>query len=337
MDSRARVLNLLRSNPWGLRQADIARALGLSRSRVSEIVRELERAGLVKRVREGSVELVVPVDRGARGPRELSRRVRLGIVWSSEYPFIAVFAKLLRDRIGADLQVVVYSNGLDATWDLIGGRIDLVLSPLVTQVLFYSLTSALRIIGGGAAGGASVFYNPRGVPGVTSSTRASTMDLCISRASKELGYGESVRLYQARGSDIVHSIELGRAQLVAVWEPLATRLRMEGFREVATCLELGIVHCCTLAAPSDMEWEELKRLAMLYQEAINTFARNPEPWIEWYSARVGIEASAVRKALSSYVYVPYVDVEGAVKMLRDAGVSVPSPTVLREAVLEVAR
>ena len=338
VDTRLRIVELLKLNPRGLRQADIARALGISRSRVSEIVRELEKAGLVQRVREGGIELVVlskqsevVSDQGQR------KRFVLGLVWSSEYPFVTVFAKILRDRLGITLDVKVYNNGLDATWDLVLGRIDMVLSPLVTQVLYYALTDGLRIVGGGAAGGAAVFINTKGVPGVVSSTKASTMELCVTKALRELGIADRGRLYRKRGEDIARDLELGRASLAAIWEPLATRLRMEGFNEVARCLDLGIVHCCTLAVPSGMNWELAKKISLIYQEAIAVFVREPSRWIEWYSAKVGIDSAYIARSLEHYVYLPHVDVDRSMDMLSQTGVAVPSPVLLREAVIEVAR
>ncbi|RLG76265.1 MAG: hypothetical protein DRO12_04550 [Thermoprotei archaeon] len=269
--------------------------------------------------------------------QEMRRRFVLGLVWSSEYPFVTAFAKILRNRLGATLEVVIYNNGLDATWDLVLGRIDMVLSPLVTQILYYALTDALRIVGGGAAGGAAVFINTKGVPGVVSSTKASTMELCIIKALRELGIVSEGRLYRRKGEEIMRDLELGRASLAAVWEPLAIRLRMEGFREVANCLDLGIVHCCTLAVSSGMSWELAKKVSLMYQEAIAAFTREPRRWIEWYSAKVGIDSTYIVRTLEHYVYLPRVDVDRSIDMLSQVGVALSSPALLREAVIEVAR
>mgnify|MGYP000335990636 CR=1 FL=1 len=115
MRLREKILEVLRNNPKGLRQSEIAKALGASRSRVSEIVKELEKAGLVIRIRERGIQ-VVKLSHELR-EKKFSRILKLGIIWSSEYPFITPFAKFLEKEHNLRLDVIVYENGLDATLD----------------------------------------------------------------------------------------------------------------------------------------------------------------------------------------------------------------------------
>lgn len=332
MRLRERILELLKNNPQGLRQADIAKALGASRSRVSEIVRDLEKAGMVRRVREGSIVLVQLVGTDIERS-ENRRRLRLGIIWSSEYPFITPFAKKLRDKLGVELEVIVYSNGLDATWDLVVGRIDLALTPMVTQLLYASLTNRLRIIGGGAGGGASVLHNPRGREGYGASTKASTMDLLLTSSWGLLGKEEEYRMYLDNGESILRALLRGEAELVALWEPLASRARILGYRELVNPRELGVTHCCTLATSTRLNQVLVEKISRIYHESINVFKKDPRRWLEWYSSRTGIGVDVLKKSISSYEFHDYIDISGMEGALRRCGVKIPNPLTLKEMVL----
>ncbi len=333
MRLREKILQLLREHPKGLRQVDIARSLNASRSRVSEIIRELEASGIVERIREeGIVKITLknPVDSATSTAGKI---LRLGIIWSSEYPFITPFAKKLRDKLGYTLEVIVYSNGLDATWDLVLGKIDLALTPMITQLLYASLTNKLKIIGGGATGGASIIINPEGRTNVGASTKASTMDLCLTRAWKILGRREEKRIYANSGEELVRKLVRGEAEIVAIWEPLATRLKNMGYREICSCKDIGVNHCCTLAANSSLDQDLLRKISILYHEAIRDYRRDPYKWLGWYSAKIGISVNALKHDIRFYEYKDHLEVEESIKLIKNTGVKIPDPIILRDIVL----
>ncbi len=332
MKLRERILLLLQEHPEGLRQAEIARALNASRSRVSEIIRELERSGLIEKVKESGITKIVLAKTRIGYNETRSRILKLGIIWSSEYPFITPFAKKLRDRLGYRLEVIVYSNGLDATWDLVSGRIDLALTPMITQLLYASLTNKLKIIGGGASGGASIIHNPRGRRGIGASTKASTMDLCLTRGWKLIGREEERREYVGSGEELVRKIVRGEVEMVAIWEPLASKLKNMGYKEVASCSELEVNHCCTLATNTFIDRELVDKISALYSEALRDFIREPSRWLEWYSIKTGISVDVLKHDIRYYVFKDYVEVEKSIKLIRDTGLKIPNPALLREIV-----
>ncbi len=336
MKLRERILLLLQEHPEGLRQADIARALSASRSRVSEVISELERSGIVKKISEGGVVKVVLAKTGLKKGIDKTKTLKLGIIWSSEYPFVAPFAKKLRNQLGYKLEVIVYSNGLDATWDLVSGKINLALTPMVTQLLYASLTNKLRIIGSGASGGASIIYNPRGREGWGASTKASTMDLCLTRGWKLIGREEEHREYVGSGKELVRKIIRGEVEVVAIWEPLASKLKNMGYKEITTCSELEVNHCCTLAANTFMDRELLEKVGIIYRDALREFIRNPSRWLEWYSAKTGISVDVLKHDIQYYVFKDYIEVEKSINLIRDTGLKIPNPVLLREIVFDTA-
>lgn len=334
MKLRERILTLLRNHPRGLRQVDIARALNASRSRVSEIVRELESRGLVERIIEEGVTKITLARSSNNRKNRKTKTIKLGIIWSSEYPFITPFAKKLREKLSYELEVIVYSNGLEATWDLVSGKIDLALTPMITQLLYASLTNRLKIIGGGASGGASIIYNPRGRKGYGASTRASTMDLCLTRGWKLVGKEETHREYVSSGRELLEKILRGEVELIAIWEPLASRLKNKGYREIASCSELEINHCCTLATNTLIDEDLSEKISRIYREALREFTRDPSRWLEWYSIKTGISVSVLKHDIQYYAFKDYVELEKSIKVLRDTGLKIPDPSILREIVID---
>jgi len=327
---RERVLELLKQYPKGLRQIDIARALGASRSRVSEIIKELERAGLVTRFREGSLQLIRLSN--ITKYKASKKVLKLGIVWSSEYPFITPFTKLLKRDADIDLDVIVYENGLDATWDLVLGRIDLVLSPLATQILYYALTNRLIIIGSGAAGGAEIFENEKCSCRTIASTRASTMDMCTARAIREGLIEIDDVIYENSGERIFRDLIMNRTRYAALWEPLARRARILGMKSIISCYDLDVNYCCTLAAYSGLDYKTIEVITYLYNAAIKEFLRNPFKWIDWYSAKVGIDRDLIKRSIDAYIYKEYIDVKEAKRTLELSGLTFPNPSIIKEAI-----
>ena len=330
---RHRLLGLVAAEP-GLSVSEIAARLGASKSTVSVLVRRLEDEGLLRRVRRGSMVLVYPVQGAASGSSLAGAgapRLRLGIVRAAEYPFIAHLAKALR-RHGVELEVVVYDNGLDASFDLVSGRLDLALAPLPTQVLFYALTGRLRIIGGGAYGGAYVLES-RAARGHTAyTTRASTMELCLN-ASGVVDYAEAV-VYAGAGHGIEEALVRGWARYAALWEPYASRaLSRGGVRVVAACSDLGVENCCTLAAnPDRLGQEQRSLIARLYREALTEYQRRPDAMLEWYSGLTGIPVDTLRRVQASYRIAHEVNPATAERILERAGMKIPRPALVREAI-----
>ncbi len=308
----------------GLTQSEIARATGFSKSRVSEVLLDLEREGLIRRARRGNVVLVFP---STPVPRGEERRLRLGVIKACEYVFIAPFRKALKEK-GYSLEVSVYSDGLAALWSLVTGEVDLALAPIASELLFYALTGRLRILGGGAGGGAWVLENPRAACDACSSTLASSMEVLVKEV---IGRGASI-IYERSGERIVFDLEAGRARYAALWEPYASMCILKGYRVVQEPSTDLLPLCCCLAASTTLSDETREVVVKAYAEAVEEACRSPERWIEAYSAMVGVDSSYVRRAIGSYTFTSKVPMNEVERMLRRSGLELPSPSIIREAV-----
>jgi predicted transcriptional regulator len=328
-----RLLELVAVSP-GLSVSEAASRLGVAKSTVSTLSRRLEEQGLIRRVRRGPLVLLYPA-RGRPSGAEADvegkplRRIVIGIVRAAEYPFVVRFSSELR-RLGYEVAIRVYGNGLDATFDLVRGRLDLALTPLPTQILFHALTGRLRILGGGVTGGAAVYHVPGGPEHVAYTTKASTMEVCLRLSDA----GRRVRrlVYASSGLEIAEAAEKRAAGYVAVWHPYAERVARRA-RRLAGCDELGIGVCCTLAANTERLPEDLRlKIAKAYHDALTGFwSSRSEVELRAYAEIVSIPLASLRRALSTYrLELAELDPRIALAPLEHAGLRIPHPSSLHE-------
>ncbi|MEZ0394480.1 MAG: helix-turn-helix domain-containing protein [Desulfurococcaceae archaeon] len=293
---RERLLELLASfEGSSIPQSYIHRALGASKSRVSELLAELEREGLVRRQRIGRLNLV-EVQRGVARRRAAARKsaLKIGIVYSSEYTFLAQMAKSLRLR-GYRLATRVYEDGLDALGGLVEGEVDMALSPLVGQLYMHPAYRSYRIVAAGMAGGYRILYKEGA--DLVYSTRLSTMDLARSVA-QEAGLVEGEVVYYSTPGQVLSSAPRTGGYVI-VWHPLYEELKTRGFREIGGPLE-EVPACCSLAISRALPEDVAEEVARAYLGSLDSAARSPEKGLEYYSAVTGIDAAVLRRALEDY-------------------------------------
>ncbi len=334
IELKHRVLELLRSNPDGIPQSYLVKALKVSKSHLSVVLRELESMGLIYRVRVGNMYIVKPVQiQKEIVSRDNLKRLKLGIVWSSEYPFIALFVKKLRDLLGIHVDVIVYPNALQTTYALIRGEVDTALSPLITQLYAYTISRAFYIVGAGAYGGAAIFEVDTDVDVVISS-ETSTMDVCRAIAIEKGYIDVSETRYFYEPEEAIRIINRKRARYAVLWSPLTHRARLVSKREIVRCDEFEeLRHCCTYAISKTIPIDIIERIAKIYRDSIEEFTKSPEKTFEWYSAITGIDVDILKRSVNEYGYRSDIDMKSVRKLISTLGMSVPQEHVVLEAIL----
>lgn len=328
---KLKLLELLSSSPDGIPQPHLAKALGISKSYLSQLLKDLERQGIVYRVRLGNIYVVkraLPKDTADMAGRTL----RLGIVWSSEYLFLGHFAKMLRDREGYELKIYVHPNAIQAVLALINGKVDGVLSPLITQIYGYIISKGFVIAGGGGRGGGYVYEIPGSTADTVISSELSTMDFCRFIAMKRRYIDSTSTRYFTSAEEAIALVRRRSARYTVVWHPINLSIELLGGRKLFCCLDFEEIHyCCTLALSKSLGVEVIDRVSRVYREAIEAFNKDRERFIEWYSALVGIDLPMVKKALTEYEYDPELDVKKFSRVLEVLGVDVPSISSIHQA------
>lgn len=334
MNIITRLLEIVSNFPNGVLQTYLAKALGISKSYLSLLLKDLESQGVIYRIKVGNTYIVKKaVPHNVLDRREPGRILRLGIVWSSEYLFLGHFVKQLKDKEGIEVKVYVYPSAMHATMALIRGDIDAVLSPLVTQIYGYILSKSFVVVGGGAGGGGYIYELPHSTSNTVISSEASTMDLCRFIALKRRYIDASKTEYFSSIHEALTMIKKGSARYIVVWHPLNLEAEAVGGRKILNCLDLEEAsYCCTLALSRAIEHDLIDRISRVYRGSIEVFTKDRERFLEWYSAIVGINLSVVKKALNEYTYAVELEPKYISKLLDVLGLEVPTKERLYQAI-----
>ncbi len=328
-DLRRALLELLSSMQGKeVPQSYLHRALNASKSRISEILSELEKEGLIERRVIGRSKIVYVKEGLAEAPIARSPRVlRLGIVYSSEYLFLGYFASRMNEK-GYRVEIRVYRDGLEATRSLAEGRIELALSPLVGQLYMYPLYRSYRVIAGGMTGGFKILGPSGESPSATLvySSRLSTMDYVRSEYVEKAGLEGSVKTMYFKNPEAVANAK----GYVVIWHPFYRILEEKGLRDLTGKAGIEVGNCCTLAASNTLSDEVIALVRDAYMASISEYSRNPYRFLEYYSAVTGIPVSILREAVSAYKPSPYIDGETVRRIVAKLGRSVPDQALYTE-------
>ncbi len=280
-----------------LLQSELVKLTGLSKSRVSEILSELEREGFIdKRVIAGkNLEI------------SLRRSIRIGIIKAAEYPFIVPFYKRLKDA-GFIPKIVVYNNGVELTKDLALGKLDIGFSPVITQLIF-SKAFPIKIVAGGAKGGAGVIGEGCRV----GSTVMSSMEVWTLSEMKD---AQIVPFNSPE--EMIRALRERKVGSIAIWEPFFSSLKVEGFK-VSHVFEP--MHCCTMGVREGLDDEKIKRI---YEESFTWFTESKDRWIPDYANLLGEDYNVMSRAVQSYTFDSYLDLKEVENNLKKSGIYIPS-------------
>jgi len=311
---RERILDLLsRMQGRDIPQSHLYRALNASKSRVSEILKELEENGLIERRSIGRSK-IIRVKKGIihRRTSDEQRVPRIGIVYSSEYLFLGYFIDKAAEK-GYIVKPVVFKDGLEATRSLAEGELELVLSPLVGQLYLYPFYRSYRIIAGGMTGGFKILSSTSGSnhKGVIYSSRLSTMDYIRAEYLNRAGLKGAVETRYFSSPDFVEGLRRVDGYIV-IWHPLYRVLEERGFRDLTNEAGIEISNCCTLAASNTLSEDVVLDIKDIYLRALDEYVGNPYRYLEYYSAITGIPLTVLKDAVGKYTVAPEVDV-GMVK------------------------
>ncbi|AHC51720.1 MarR family transcripitonal regulator [Sulfolobus acidocaldarius SUSAZ] len=292
-DSKNKIINILK-NYGELSQSDLVKLSQMSKSRVSEILSELEKDGIIERRRLIGKNLAIRLSS--------SKFLSIGIIKAAEYPFVVPFVRSLRDK-GFIVDVKIYNNGLDLTRDLATGKIDMGFSPLVTQLIFQKIFNDFKIIAGGARGGGAIVGNS--LDSYIGSTALSSMELWTMLFDPHLDIVE----YESP-EHLIMSLNTKRTNAISIWEPYPTILTRNGYKILHRFDEHN---CCTLAVNTKLDSEFLLKI---YYDSFEKFLSQKDRWIQDYSNLVGIEYNILKEATNNYIFDPIIDLEYIKKNLR---------------------
>lgn len=318
---RKKLLEVLKVEDYVL-QSHLHKSLKISRSRVSEVLSELEHEGLIARIKMGNQYLVKLLKFPIK--EEKLKALKIGIIWSSEYPFLSIFVKKAKEKLDVIITPIIFTNSIQATKALVLGDVDLALSPIITQLYFHAIFKNFKIIGGGAYGGCKVLVKDSISLNNLYSSELSTMDLIRCLAIEENILPQNLTTYYFRSpEELINASLRGMVKYAIVWHPIYKKLEVYGYRELLKGEELELQYCCTLAASNSIPVDLRKSLAELYRRSLEEYIKSPEAWIDWYALITGIPKDVLVSGTKEYKINPYLDESQIIKYVNKASIRIP--------------
>ncbi|MGB9830796.1 MAG: DUF7343 domain-containing protein [Fervidicoccus fontis] len=281
-------------------QSYIHRSISASKSRVSEILYELEREGLIKRKQIGRSKFIYAytgIKEKAHEKDEM--RMTIGIVYSSEYLFLGYFLKKMNE-MKRKVNVKVFSDGLEALDALVHGRIDLAISPFIGQLIFSTIYESYKILPRGMGRGYEILYLDGG--NKVHSSKLSTMDYIRSLSIKNGIIDAENTVYYSSPDELLYMAKKEKGYVIT-WHPLYKKVESMGFKVVK---DAGIMEnelCCSLAISNIVAESVREKITWMYRESLEAYSKDRSRYLELYSIITGIDIDLIKDAM--YVYEPF--------------------------------
>ncbi len=293
MSVKERILDLLFEGK--VTQRELCSKVGLSRSRVSEILGKMERDGIVKRERVSDRTVVVSINE--------PNLLRVGILRSSEYAPVVLALKNLPENVL--WRIKVYDNSLEALKDLITGTLDMVASPIISAFFFNLIDENVKPVAGIASGGSGLLKrNDKGILGTTP----------LSKMERESRDRKSYRLvYFSNIEYIIKNYLEGKIDAASVWEPYLTKYKGEKNESDEIC--------CSLITTKE-NWYSLEKFLVEYVKSVqfmNIDDKRKEASI-LLSKIIGEDENLIYRSLNSYNFSIYIDKEDVRRQIFAMGI-----------------
>ena len=128
----------------------------------------------------------------------------------------------------------------------------------------------------------------------------------------------------------------GNVDAACIWEPYSTILLKDKHRSFKRLIRRDDSEeyiCCALAAGNHLDINTLRRIAKIYDESMDEYRKSPEKFFAPYSAFMGFDEKLMRTVAKEYTYPAELDYRKLSKQFEHAGIKIPLPSSVKEAVL----
>lgn len=330
---RDRIISLL-SGLQGdaIPQSFLHRSLSASKSRVSEVLSELEKEGLIKRKQVGRSKIIyVQEGISERRSEEREKKITIGIVYSSEYLFLFHFLERLKEE-GIEAEVKVFSEGIEAIDALGHGKIEISISPLVGQVIMYPIYESYSIVAKGMGRGYRILWKEGGEK--VFSSKLSTMDYIRSIALKRKIIEGGKTLYYRSSEELIKEARKEKGYVVT-WHPIYKKLEEIGFKEVETEGLIENELCCSLGISNVLKKETREKIFTSYMKSLEDYEKSKEKYLDAYSLITGIDVVFLKDAVKEYKLFEGESRSVLSELLNNLSPAVPHVSIFQKAIMSI--
>ncbi|MBC7114056.1 MAG: hypothetical protein PWR09_778 [Archaeoglobi archaeon] len=328
--TRERIIEALgKVGERGILQSELGELLGLSPSTISEILNELEVLKIIVRREIGRKVKKVWLRKMA--PFPLENTLRVGILRASEYPHVLLALSEIQNE-GIETHLEIFENALDATSAAVSGRIDVVFSPMITQLVFSLVTRRMLIWASCGFNGGGLVLRGERIRRIASS-ELSTMERVLSTMER---MEDAEIKYSRSAEEMIGMLERGEVDAIAIWEPYLSMMKERGYRTVYFSEKFGDYICCTAGVSSEFLEENreiFRKFAKIYKKASEEIEERFQEASMLLSSVLGIPKRIVEESMRNFKFDWRIDRKEIERALRSTGLSV-NERRMREILLE---
>lgn len=312
------------SGTEGILQSDLEKKLKCSKSRVSEIIKNLLLNGSIirKRVTGRNYALWVL----EKFPGYIKGIIRVGMLPSTEYMIHLILIREFAKNVSSRLLTVLYNSSSLLLDDLSLGKIDIGFAPL-TSFLLRSGEPKLKIISEVASGGSSICENENAMGNIIMTSEYSSMAVMTARFIRSNPDLESRMMLTPHQA--VEDFCSSKFRYLSIWEPYLTLLKKNGFDRVvlsyeesmddSTCCALGI---SKLFMDNQAKLNELIDIIRKKGKYVLKYERKIDQEVQFFSNILSIPADIIRESIVSYRFKFGVSTSSLKKVSSLTGISI---------------
>jgi len=302
VDAERKIVELLKERGC-LLQSEIVNELKLAKSTVSEVLKKLEREGLIVRERVAGKSYRVWYFESSPKPCEI---LRVGILRASEYPHILLALK----DLDVKYSIKVFDSALKLTKEISSGRIDVGFSPFITQTVFAIILKSMKIHAIVALNGSGIAYKGRlDECKVFATSEFSAMESNLKLALESFGldiFNLTFRYFDSV-ENALKNFKSCEYDAIALWEPYLTALKSEKvyFKDI-----IGDFPCCSMASSLEFYKERrdvVRDFVRCIRESLHKVEKLKEVMARELSKLIGFNWKIVLRSFESYKFVCKLD------------------------------
>lgn len=320
---------ILNSGTDGILQSELEKKLGCSKSRVSEITKNLLLNGILIRRRVTGRNYVLWVLE--KFPGYIEGIIRIGMLPSTEYIIHIMMIREFANYISSRILPVLYNNSSLLLDDLSLGKIDIGFAPL-TSFLLRSGAAKLKIISEVASGGSSICENEHAMRNIIMTSEYSSMAVMTARFIKSNPDVESRMMLTP--SQAVEDFTGAKFRYLSIWEPYLTQLKRNGFDKVVLTYEEAMddCTCCALGISKqfmDNQSDLNKLIDKIKKGGKNALKSKSkiDREVKFFSDLLLIPSSIVKDSISSYRFKFGVSTSSLKKVSYLTGISITTEKI----------
>ncbi|MGC9193357.1 MAG: ArsR family transcriptional regulator [Thermoplasmata archaeon] len=302
MSKKDEIMDILAKNEST--QRELWQALKISRSYLSELLKDMEKEGLISKKKVSERTVIVGINR--------TKTIRVGVLKASEYAAVYLTA---HDLGNLNIEITLYNNGLEELTALETGKIDIAFAPIISGFMLHIIDDHLVVAAACARGGSGIAYHKKN--GDIGSTMFSTMDL-KSRIYADFNV-DKIRYFDSP-EDLIKNFQDKKLNAIAIWEPYFSMLNSKNKKIIG-----ADKICCGAMILKDSINRSIRQFLNRFIEnsALLNTGKRRDLAAKLMHEKLEIDANIILESMKNYNFDTSITEKDLTNIINNFGIKVP--------------